>query len=302
MTRDEPKRAGFVAILGAPNAGKSTLLNRLVGAKVSIVSPKVQTTRRRIVGVTMVGATQVMFIDTPGIFVAQRRLERAMVAAAWSAAEDADLVMIVVDAKRGSDRNLEVVLDGVKGSRTAKFLVLNKVDLVAKDRLLPLVSDLNSRFSFEETMMVSALDGDGLDTLMAAAAASIPEGPWLFPEDQLSDLSQRVMAAEITREKIFHKLHQELPYNTTVETESWVQSAKGDEIRIDQIIYVTRDSQKAILLGHGGRMIRSIGAEARLELEDILEVRVHLFLFVKVRKDWLDDPERYAEMGIEFPG
>lgn len=294
-------RAGFVAILGAPNVGKSTLLNQLVGTKVSIVSPKVQTTRRRIIGISMQGATQVLFVDTPGIFSPRKRLERAMVQAAWSAASDADLCLFLVDARRGLDAASRVVLEGLAGLETAPTLVVNKIDLVQPEKLLPLIKELNDVRSFAATFLVSAEKGDGCAELLADVAARLPEGPWLFPEDQLSDLSNRAMAAEITREKLFLQLHQELPYSATVETEAWTESADGREIRIDQVIYVERPSQKGIVLGKGGRQIKALGAAARLELEDILEARVHLFLFVKVRERWQEDAERYGEMGLDFP-
>lgn len=298
------RRAGFVAILGAPNVGKSTLLNRLVGSKVSIVSPKVQTTRRRIIGITIRGDAQIMFVDTPGIFDARRGrpLERAMVKAAWAAAADADLVLVVVDAKRGLDASTRLVCEGLRQSRTPRFLVLNKIDLVKRrPELLPLIEALNRELSFDATWLVSAETGDGTEDLLDAVAARMPAGPWLFPEDQISDLSNRALAAEITREQIFLQLQQELPYSITVETDGWAESPDGSEIRIDQVIYVMRESQKAIVLGKGGRQIRAIGERARKELERVLGARVHLFLFVKVRGRWLEDPERYAEMGLEFP-
>ncbi|MFO1068622.1 MAG: GTPase Era [Geminicoccaceae bacterium] len=292
-------RAGFVAILGPANAGKSTLLNQLVGAKVSIVTPKAQTTRRRIVGISMVDRAQVMFVDTPGIFEPGRRLDRAMVQAAWSATADADLVLLVLDARKGLDRDAQRVLDGLGKVRCPVFLVLNKIDLVPPPKLLPLIAEANARHAFAETFLVSAAKGDGCPDLLAAVAGRVPEGPWLYPEDQLSDLSSRAMAAEITREQVFLKLQQELPYSITVETENWAQSKDGREIRIDQTIYVLRDSQKAIVLGKGGRQIREIGEAARLELERELEARVHLFLFVKVRESWPDDAERLREMGLD---
>ncbi len=301
----ESTRAGFVAILGAPNVGKSTLLNRLVGHKVSIVSPKVQTTRRRIIGITIRGPTQIMFVDTPGIFAPRpgKRLERAMVRAAWSAAQDCDLVLVVVDAQRGIDRATETVFEGLRNSRTPRFLVLNKIDLVRRrQELLPLIAEANRRLSFEATWLVSAQTGDGTEDLLRAVAERMPEGPWLFPEDQISDLSARALAAEITREQIFLQLQQELPYSITVETENFAESPDQREIRIDQTIYVLRESQKAIVLGKGGRQIRAIGERARRELERIFGKRVHLFLFVKVRGRWQEEPERYTEMGLEFPG
>lgn len=295
-----PTRAGFVAILGAPNVGKSTLLNRLVGAKVSIVTPKAQTTRRRIIGITVRGPSQLMFVDTPGVFAPRRRLDRAMVKAAWAAAGDADLVLFVLDARRGLDDEATAVLDGLRAVAWPKLLVINKIDLVRHERLLPLIAEANARHAFAATFLVSAASGDGCDDLLADAAARVPEGPWLYPEDQLSDLSNRAMAAEITREKLFLQLQQELPYSITVETESWAESKDGKEVRIDQTIYVLRDSQKAIVLGKGGRQIKAIGEAARRELEEILGVRVHLFLFVKVRDAWLDDPERFREMGLDY--
>ena len=276
-------RAGFVAILGAPNVGKSTLLNRLVGSKVSIVSPKAQTTRRRIIGISMVEGAQVLFIDTPGIFDPKRRLDRAMVAAAWNAAADADEVLFVIDAKRGLDANARRVLEGLT---KPAVLAVNKVDLARKDRLLPLIADLNAAGRFDATFLVSALEGDGCPDLLNALARRLPEGPWLYPEDAITDLSNRALAAEIVRERVFHLLHQELPYSITVETEAWAEAPDGKEIRIDLTVYVQRDSQKAIVLGKGGGMIRRIGEAARKELEAILEARIHLFLFVKVRENW----------------
>ncbi len=298
---DVPTRAGFVAFLGAPNVGKSSLLNRLVGAKVSIVSPKVQTTRRRIIGITLKGPVQLMFVDTPGIFEPGKRLERAMVEAAWGGAADADLVLVLLDARRGLDGDSRRVIEGVKRAGRTAMLAINKIDLVPPTRLLPLIQEANALCSFVETFPVSALEGDGCDELLAALAARLPEGPWLFPEDQLSDLSDRFMAAEITREQLFLQLTQELPYSTTVETEQWIASPDGGEIRIDQTIYVQRPGQKAIVLGKGGHQIKAIGAAARQELERLLEARVHLFLFVKVRERWTDDPERYREAGLDFP-
>jgi len=296
-----PTRAGFVAILGAPNVGKSTLLNRLVGTKVSIVSPKVQTTRRRIIGISMQGPAQLLFIDTPGIFMPRKRLERAMVQAAWTAAADADLCLFLVDAKRGLDQASRSVLQGLAELKAQPVLVVNKIDLLPPAKLLPLIKQLNEAQPFAATFLVSAEKGDGCAELLGDVASRMPEGPWLFPEDQLSDLSNRALAAEITREKLFLQLHQELPYSITVETEAWAESADGREIRIDQVIYVQRPSQKGIVLGKAGRQIKAIGEAARLELEDILEARVHLFLFVKVRERWQDDAERYGEMGLDFP-
>jgi GTPase len=302
---DSATRCGFVAILGAPNVGKSTLLNRLVGTKVSIVTSKVQTTRRRILGITVKGAAQLVFVDTPGIFTPRpgRPLEQAMVRAAWRGVEDADRRLLVVDAKRGLDRDTRLILDGMRERGLAGSIVaLNKLDLVAPQTTLPLIRELDQTGLFERVFIISALTGDGCDDLLQGLLEVLPEGPWLFPEDQLSDLSQRAMAAEITREKLFNELHQELPYSLTVETENWTDSADGTEVRIDQTIYVQRASQKAIVLGKGGRQIKAVGEAARHELEAILGVRVHLFLFVKVRGKWTEDPERYRELGIEFPG
>ena len=299
------RRCGFVALLGGPNVGKSTLLNRLVGTKVSIVTPKVQTTRRRILGITVREDAQLVFVDTPGIFVPRpgRRLEQAMVQAAWRAVEDADLRVLVVDAKRGVKRDAELILEGMRERRLeGSILALNKLDLVKPPSTLPLIKQLDESGLFERIFIVSALNGDGCDDLLEHLLRRLPEGPWLFPEDQLSDLSQRALAAEITREKLFRELSQELPYSLTVETESWVESEDGREVRIDQTIYVQRDSQKAIVLGKGGRQIKQVGQAARAELEQILGCRVHLFLFVKVRERWLDDPERYRELGLDFPG
>ena len=300
MTEPEPTRAGFVAIIGAPNVGKSTLLNRLVGTKVSIVSPKVQTTRRRVIGITLVGQAQVMFVDTPGIFAPKRRLETAMVKAASVGIADADLVLLVLDAKKGLDSNGQLALRQLAREKCRAFLVVNKIDSTAPERALPLIAAANGAYAFAATFIVSALNGDGCEDLLAAVARELPEGPWLFPEDQLSDLSDRALAAEITREQIFHRLHQELPYSITVETEGWAESPDGREVRIDQTIYVLRDSQKPILIGKKGQQLKALGEASRHELERILEKRVHLFLFVKVRENWLDDPERYREMGLDF--
>ncbi|MEZ5835059.1 MAG: GTPase Era [Geminicoccaceae bacterium] len=294
-------RAGFVALLGAPNVGKSTLLNQLVGTKVSIVSPKVQTTRRRIIGISIHDTTQIMFIDTPGVFSPKKRLDRAMVDAAWGGAADADLVCMLVDAKRGLRQEEGMIFERLADSRKQRLLVINKTDLVRPPVLLPLVKELNERLDFDETFMVSAMNGDGCGDLAERIAQRMPQGPWLFPEDQLSDLSSRAMAAEITREQLYLQLHQELPYATTVETEAWAESDDGSQIRIDQTIYVERATQKGIILGKGGRQIKAIGEAARKELEPILGARVHLFLFVKVRENWADDRERYREMGLDFP-
>jgi GTP-binding protein Era len=298
---DPAPRCAFVAIVGAPNVGKSTLLNNLVGTKVSIVTPKVQTTRSRITAIAMAGPAQLVFVDTPGIFEPKRRLEKAMVAAAWSGAQDADLVVLLIDAKRGLDGNTRRIFDGLKRAGRDVILALNKIDLVKRADLLGLAAACESHGIFSRTFMISALTGDGVQDLRDHLAAEAPEGPWLYPEDQLADISERLLAAEITREKLFLQLHQELPYATTVETESW-EEKPDSSVRIGQVIYVQSDSQKPIVLGKGGRQIKAIGAAAREELELLMDRKVHLFLFVKVRPKWLDDPERYREMGLEFPG
>ena len=302
-SRQEPRRCGFIAILGAPNVGKSTLLNRLVGTKVSIVTAKVQTTRRRVLGITVKGDAQLVFVDTPGIFQPRpgRRLELAMVRAAWRGAEDADQRILVVDARRGLDADTRLVLDGLRERGERAIMAINKLDLVRPPTLLPLIRRFDETGLFDRVFIVSARDGDGCDDLLDALAERLPEGPWLFPEDQLSDLSQRAMAAELTREQLFAQLHQELPYSLTVETEGWAASQDGSEVRIDQTIYVQRASQKAIVLGKGGQQIKAVGEAARKELEGMLGQRVHLFLFVKVRAKWLEDPERYQELGLDFP-
>ena len=293
-------RAGFVALIGAPNAGKSTLLNSLVGSKVSIVTHKVQTTRALIRGIAMVDEAQVIFVDTPGIFKPRRRLDRAMVTTAWGGAADADLVAFLVDAKKGLDDGALAVLDKLGDVRQPKILILNKIDLVKRDTLLALAAEANARTPFEATFMVSALDGSGVEDVLAWFAAKVPAGPWLYPEDQISDLPMRMLAAEITREKVFLRLHEELPYESTVETEQWKEQKDGS-VRVEQTIYVTRDSQKAIVLGNKGETVKAISMAARKELAEIVERPVHLFLFVKVRENWSDDPERYREMGLEFP-
>jgi GTPase len=292
-------RCGFIAVIGAPNAGKSTLVNALVGAKVSIVSRKVQTTRMPIRGIATEGTSQLVFIDTPGIFAPRRRLDRAMVDAAWGGAGDADLAVLMVDAAKGVDEDVERILQRIPDLRTPPVLVLNKVDRVKKERLLELAGSLNARAAFAATFMVSALEGDGVADLKAYLARSAPPGPWHYPEDEISDAPLRVMAAEITREKIYERLHDELPYQATVETTSWLEQPKA--VRIEQTIFVERDGQKAIVLGAGGRTIKQISMEARQEIAAIVEKPVHLFLFVKVRENWADDPERYRDMGLPFP-
>ncbi len=302
-------RAGFVAVVGAPNAGKSTLVNGLVGSKVSIVSPKVQTTRMRVIGIAMAdipdtgaGASraQVILVDTPGIFrVAKRRLERAMVAAAWQGADDADLVALVVDAERGIGQETKAIAERLKDSKTSRILVLNKIDLVARETLLALTAELNAIVPFERTFMVSALKADGIDDLLAAFALAVPPGPFLYPEDQAADLPLRLLAAEVTREQVFLQLHQELPYEAAVETEKWEDRPDGS-VRVEQIIYVQREGQRAIFLGKGGARIKQIGARARHELSQMLERPVHLFLHVKVSERWAEDPSHYRTIGLDY--
>jgi GTP-binding protein Era len=289
-----------VSLIGAPNVGKSTLVNALVGAKISIVTPKVQTTRTLIRGITIEGTAQLIFVDTPGIFAPRRRLDRAMVGTAWRSTQDADLVAVLFDAKKGIEDDDESIVRALGDIRPAKALVLNKVDVVDKPKLLALAESLNARAKFAVTFMISALSGDGVADLKRWFAERMPEGPWLYPEDEMSDVPLRQLAAEITREQIFRRLHQELPYQSTVETETW-KEFKDNSVRIEQTIYVERESQRKIVLGKGGRSIRAIGATARKEIAAAVERPVHLFLFVKVREGWGDDPERYREMGLEFP-
>jgi len=300
-------RCGFVAVIGAPNAGKSTLVNALVGSKVAIVSPKVQTTRMNVRGVALRDQTQVVFVDTPGIFKARRRLDKAMVAAAWSGAGDADAVVHLVDAAEITERpnghaaaDTQAIIDGLKAADRKAALALNKIDAMKREALLPLAQKLSAAGVYQQVFMISALKGDGLDALGAWCEARMPEGPWLYPADQAADTPSRLLAAEITREKIYLRLHDELPYASAVETEKW-QERKDGSVKIDQIIYVQRDGQKAIVLGKGGATIKAIGADARKELEEIFGRRVHLFLFVKVREDWADKREYYREMGLEYP-
>ncbi|MHB8886386.1 MAG: GTPase Era [Methylovirgula sp.] len=294
------RRCGFVALIGAPNAGKSTLLNALVGAKVSIVSRKVQTTRSLVRGIAIAGDAQIIFVDTPGIFAPKRRLDRAMVTSAWGGAGDADAVALLVDARKGIDSEVEAIVARLKDLSLNRILVLNKIDLIERSKLLALASLLNAKLPFAETFMVSALTGDGLARFKDQLAALMPPGPWLYPEDQLSDAPLRALAAEITREKIFERLHDELPYQSTVETELWKEMPDGSA-RVEQTIYVTREGHKKIVIGEGGRTIKAIGSAARKELIEAAEQKIHLFLFVKVRENWADDPARYREMGLEFP-
>jgi GTP-binding protein Era len=300
-TPEAPRRCGIIAIIGAPNAGKSTLVNALVGAKVTIVSRKVQTTRIQVRGIAIEGASQLVLIDTPGIFAPKRRLDKAMVASAWSGAADADDVLVLVDAAKGVDEDLERLLDKLKGTARKPVLVLNKVDRVDdKGRLLALAEDLAKRLPFDDVFMIAALSGDGIPELRRFLARRVPEGPWLYPEDELSDIPVRQLAAEITREKIYDLLHDELPYQMTVETTSW-KSLRDGSVRVEQTIFVERDSQKSIVLGKGGQTVKKISSASRAELAGIIEQPVHLFLFVKVREGWDRDPERYREMGLEFP-
>jgi len=299
-TADAPTRCGFVALIGAPNVGKSTLVNALVGSKVTIVSRKVQTTRALIRGIVVENNAQIILVDTPGIFSPKRRLDRAMVSTAWSGAHDADLVCVLIDAREGIDEEADAILNRLATVQHAKILVLNKIDLVPREKLLALAKTANDRLKFAGTFMISALSGDGVRDLRRALAEMVPQGPFHYPEDQMSDAPLRHLAAEITREKIFRQLHQELPYQSTVETDSWTER-KDKSIRIEQTIFVERESQRKIVLGKAGATIKSIGAEARKEIAEILGQPVHLFLFVKVREGWGDDPDRYREMGLEFP-
>ena len=301
LSDPERQRCGFIAVIGAPNAGKSTLVNALVGAKVSIVSHKVQTTRVPVRGILNVGDSQLVFIDTPGLFAPKKRLDTAMVEAAWGGARDADIVVLVIDAVRGIDEEVARILDRLKDIKLPRIAVLNKVDkLDDKAKLLALVGELQARIDFESMFMVSATEGDGLDALKQDLAARVPQGPWHYPADDLTDAPLRLLASEITREKIFHRLHDEVPYSSTVETTMWTERKDGS-VRIEQTIFVAREGQKAIMLGKGGATIKQVSMDSRRELTEILERPVHLFLFVKVRENWQDDPERYREMGLELP-
>lgn len=300
MTENPQTRCGFVALIGAPNAGKSTLLNKLVGSKVSIVSRKVQTTRSLVRGIALEGDAQIIFVDTPGIFAPKRRLDRAMVTSAWGGAGDADVVALLIDARRGLDDETRDILAKLPELKQKKVLILNKIDTVESEKLLLLAQDINALLPFSVTFMISALKGYGTDAILKKLANMMDAGPWLYPEDQISVAPLRAMAAEITREKIFERLHDELPYQSTVETESWKEQKDGT-VRVEQTIYVTRDAHKKIVIGEKGQMLKSIGTAARSEICEIAETKVHLFLFVKVRENWIDDPERYREMGLEFP-
>ena len=300
MTNEGPPvRCGFVALLGAPNAGKSTLLNRFVGAKVSIVTPKVQTTRNRVLGITLRDAAQIIFIDTPGIFQPKKRFDRAMVRAAWSGARDADLIVVLIDATEGITANARRIIDGLTKQKRTAICAINKIDAVARPALLTLAESLDRAGPFSDIFMISALTGDGVNDLGAILADRIPLGRWLYPEDQIADMPLRLLAAEITREKLFLQLQQELPYAAAVETEAWTERDDGS-VRIDQVIYVRRTSQKKIVLGKAGARVKSIGSAARKELQGMFDRRVHLFIHVKVRERWIDDPERYRELGLDY--
>jgi len=293
-------RCGFVAIIGAPNAGKSTLVNRAVGQKVSIVSPKVQTTRSRVLGIVTEGATQIVLIDTPGIFAPRRRLDRAMVAAAWGGAADADAIVLIVDAARKSvDDETRNIIAGLKKQKRQVILALNKIDIVKREKLLSLTAELNAEGVFTDIFMISAETGDGLEDLLKTIAQRMPEGPHHFPDDQVTDAPMRSLAAEITREQLFRQLQQELPYALTVETDSWEEFNDGSA-KIQQTIFVARDSQKAIVVGKGGSRVKEVREAAQRELEDVMQRKVHLFLFVKVRENWADDPERFRALGLDW--
>lgn len=296
---DAPTRCGFVALLGAPNAGKSTITNNFVGSKVSIVSPKAQTTRTTVKGIGIWGNSQIIFLDTPGIFKPKRRLDRAMVASAWGGVSDADMTVLVVDAKRGFDDETKAIIQKLSENHIDAVLVLNKIDLVNEEKLLKLCAELNEAYPFKETFMISAMDGKGTDDFYQYLADHLPVSPWFYPEEQMSDLPLKLLAAEIVREKLFLYLRQELPYALTVEPELW-ERREDNSVRAEMTIYVERDSQKQIVLGRGGAMIKKIGQSARRELEDLLEDRIHLFLFVKVRENWGDDPARYADWNLDF--
>ena len=300
-------RCGFAAIIGAPNAGKSTLINALVGSKVAIVSPKVQTTRMPVRGIAMAGQTQIVFVDTPGIFRPRRRLDRAMVNAAWGGAEDADAVLLIVDAadltadeNSPGARDTRAILEGLRTNKARKALILNKIDGMKRTDLLPLVEKFHAEAVFEDVFLISALKGEGVADVAAWVASRMPESPWLYPEDQAADIPSRLLAAEVTREKIYLRLHDELPYSSAVETEKWEERRDGS-VKIDQVIYVQREGQKAIVLGKGGATVKKIGELAREELETLFGRRVHLFLFVKVREDWDNNSEHYKEIGLDFP-
>ncbi len=293
------QKCGFVAVIGPPNAGKSTLANALVGQKVTIVSQKEQTTRMRLRAVVMHQNSQIILVDTPGIFDAKQRFDRSMVNEVWRGVEDADEVLVVLDAARTKKPEIDLMLDGLAGSKKRLSLIINKIDTVRNDSLLALVQELNERVDFAETYLISALSGDGLDRLKDTLAEAMPEGPWLYPEDQAADVPSLLLASEVTREKLFLRMHQELPYSLTVETDKW-ENRKDGSVRIEQTIYVRRDGQKAIVLGKGGSAMKEVASQSRAELEEMFERRVHLFVFVKVRKNWQEDPERYRMLGLDY--
>ena len=299
VSKNNIQRCGFVALIGAPNAGKSTITNNFVGSKVSIVSPKVQTTRTMVKGIGIYGNSQIIFLDTPGIFKPKRRLDRAMVASAWGGVGDADITVLVVDAHKGFDDEVKAIVARLNENKTAAVLVLNKVDLVKKEKLLQLSAELNQSGNFTETFFISAVTGENIEEFYKYLADNLPESPWYYPEEQMSDMPLKLLAAEIVREKLFLYLQQELPYALTVEPELW-QRKEDNSVRAEMTIYVQRDSQKIIVLGKGGSMIKKIGQAARREIEDLLEERVHLFLYVKVRENWIDDPARYSDWGLNF--
>jgi len=294
-------KCGFVGLLGAPNVGKSTLLNQLADSKVSIVTHKVQTTRNTIRAIVMEKASQIVFVDTPGIFAPKRRLDRAMVEAAWSTAGDADISVLLIDAQIGLDKEAKAIIEGLKSSGARCLAAINKVDLVERTKLLNLAQRLDEAMKFEQIFMISAQTGDGVGDLKTWLADHVPQGPWVYPEDQIADLPMRLLAAEITREKLLLKVHEEVPYALTVETEQWKELGKNKGVRIEQIVYVKRESHRRIILGKGGAKIKEVGADARLELQEMLGMPVHLFLFVKIRKNWEDDPERYRHLGLQMP-
>lgn len=299
QTASQKSRCGFVALIGAPNAGKSTITNNFVGSKVSIVSPKVQTTRTQVKGIGIYNNTQIIFIDTPGIFKPKRRLDRAMVASSWSGVGDADMVVLVVDSKRGCDDETKAIINKLNKNKIKAVLLLNKIDLIKKEKLLELSAELNALGNFKETFMVSAISGEQIEDFYKYVADNLPESPWYYDEDQISDMPLKLLAAEIVREKLFLYLRHELPYALTVEPELW-ERREDNSVRAEITIYVERDSQKVIVLGKGGSMIKKIGQTARKEIEELLEEKVHLFLFVKVRENWLDDPARYKDWGLNF--
>ncbi len=296
---DRPSRCGFVSLIGAPNAGKSTVTNNFVGSKVSIVSPKAQTTRTLVKGIGIYDNTQIIFLDTPGIFKPKRRFDRSMVASAWSGAAAGDILVLVVDAKRGFDNETRAIIDELNQQNRAAVLLLNKIDLIAKEKLLPLAAALNAYGNFSETFMVSAATGEHIDDFYRYLADHLPESPWYYPEEHMSDLPLRLLAAEIVREKLFLYLQEELPYSLTVEPELW-ERRSDNSIRAEMTIFVEREGQKKIIVGRGGEMIKKIGQTARLELEELLEERIHLFLFIKVRENWSEDPARYQDWGLVY--